>query len=214
MSSARWLIALALAALVGACGNDTAQPGVGKAVVASLKGRLAGGEEAPRPSAAQLRAAITPEFRAQSGNKPLLIVTSRRVPVSSILTMFAENDGVRTYLSPDQISFSVRDGILVATRGLGDDLMSADVSDVLPRIRAGSGRAVRVHRYLDGENQLILASFVCDYGRGSGGVVEESCQGEDRSFVNRYNLGGGGQIVTSDQWVGVGQGSYRIEDLN
>ena len=126
MSGARWLIALALAVSVGACGNDTTQPGVGKAVVASLKGRLAGGEEAPRPTADQLRAAITPEFRAQSGNKPLLIVTSQRVPVSSILTMFAENGGGRTYLSPDQISFSLRNGVLVATRGLGDDLMSAE----------------------------------------------------------------------------------------
>ena len=141
MSGARWLIALALAVSVGACGNDTTQPGVGKAVVASLKGRLAGGEEAPRPTADQLRAAITPEFRAQSGNKPLLIVTSQRVPVSSILTMFAENGGVRTYLSPDQISFSLRNGVLVATRGLGDDLMSADVSDVEPVL---AGRFVSI----------------------------------------------------------------------
>jgi hypothetical protein len=214
VSGARWLIALALAVSVGACGNDTTQPGVGKAVVASLKGRLAGGEEAPRPTADQLRAAITPEFRAQSGNKPLLIVTSQRVPVSSILTMFAENGGVRTYLSPDQISFSLRNGVLVATRGLGDDMMSADVSDVLPRIRAGTGRAVRIHRYLDGENRIILASFVCDYDRGAEGVVEERCRGEDHNFVNRYSLGSGGRIVISDQWVGVGQGSYRIEDLN
>ncbi|EAQ03081.1 hypothetical protein OB2597_13093 [Pseudooceanicola batsensis HTCC2597] len=207
------LLAAALVLALAACGNDTSQPKAGAALYKQLTARFAQGDDQSPPTRDQLRAAITPEFRAETGNKPLLLASSQRVPVSSILTMFAQNGEVRTYMTPDQISFSLRRGILIASRGLGNDLMSADVSGVLARIRAGSGRAVRVHTYLDGEDQLVDHRFDCAYSRAETGEVLERCEGPTASFTNRYTLNRAGGIAVSVQWISPGLQSYLIEDL-
>jgi len=208
----RKLIGLALMALLVACssesgGNENAQ--LVNAVKSQFLGKKAPVQTATRE---QLRAAITPEFREQSGNVPLLLVSSLRVPISSIVPRFSVNGNVETYMTTDQISLALRDGILISTRGLGNDLMAADVTGVAARIRAGSGQAVRVHKYLDGENQLIPYRFDCSYAR-SGGEVVESCAGNGLSFTNRYTLGAGGRIKVSAQWVSPGLQSYLIEEI-
>lgn len=204
-----WAVAAGIA--LAGCGNDTTQPKAADGFLASIKAQLSGAEAPASATPAQIKAAITPEVRAANGNKPLLIGTSMRMPVSGLLVMAGQNGAVRTYLSPDGISFSLRNGVLVATRGLGMDLMSADVSQVLPRVQAGSGRAVRTHQYLDGENRLYSLRFDCSYSR-SGGEVVESCSGGDVTFQNRYTLRGS-QIAVSVQWVNPPLGSYRLEDL-
>lgn len=214
MTLSKSLILTAFIGLLAACGNDTSRPDIGASTLVNVAKGVVGREETPAsPTAAQLREAITPEFRAQSGNKPLIIATSLRVPVSSIMTMFAQNGDVRTYLSPDVISFSLRNGVVIASRGLGFDLMSADVSGVLPRVRAGSGRAVRVHRYLDGENQEVLRSFVCDFSTVAPRTVVEDCKSPDIEFQNRYVLDGAGNIAVSEQWISPKLQSYRIEEI-
>lgn len=199
-------------ALLGGCSNDPSRANVTKTLVQGVSAKVKKSEPMALPTAAQLKAAVTPEVRAQTGNQPLLIGSSLRVPVSAIMAMAAENGDVRTYLGTDGISFSLRSGVLVASRGLGTDLMSAEVSQVLPRIRAGSGQAVRAHRYLNGENQLVVREYRCTYSR-AGGEVIEACSGEDASFENRYVLDRAGKIVISVQWVSPLLGSYRLEDI-
>ncbi|WP_407493685.1 YjbF family lipoprotein [Pseudooceanicola sp. MF1-13] len=208
----RTAMAVALTGLLVACstGSDT----VGNSQTLDLLKATVTRNKAPAPTATrdQLRAAITPEFRAQSGNVPLLLVSSLRVPVSSILSRASVNQNVETYITPDQITFALRDGILIASRGLGYDLMAADVSGVSERIRAGSGTAVRTHKYLDGKNQLVPYRFDCSYAR-AGAEVVESCSGEGLSFTNKYTLGAGGRIAVSTQWVSPGLQSYLIEHI-
>ena len=212
MNIGRTALILAALALLAGCGNDTSKPNLAGTTVQRITAKISGKDEAqPLPTADQLRAAVTPEFRAQSGNLPLLLASSLRLPVSSIMVQAGVNGGVRTYFPPDGISFALRDGILVASRGLGTDLMSADVSQVLPRVRAGSGEAVREHHYLDGENQEVVRRYRCRYAR-AGAEVVESCTGEDTSFENRYVLRGG-RIAVAAQWVSPQLGSYRLEDL-
>ena len=212
MSVMRLILLTLGLALLAACGSKGSQPFLASQAIKQLGERVKGkGEAAPPPTADQLRAAITPEFRAQSGNLPLLLASSLRTPVASIMMQAGVNGNVRTYFAPDSISFALRDGVLIASRGLGGDLMQADVSQVIPRIRAGSGQARRVHRYLDGEDQEYTVNFDCSYARSVGEVVE-TCQGEVASFTNRYVLKGG-KIVVSVQWVAPQLGSFKLEDL-
>lgn len=214
MRPGRVLILGAAVLALAACGNDTSKPKVGASAMQRVMDRVKGRKQEPQPSptADQLRAAVTPEFRAQSGNLPLLLASSTRLPVSSIMVMAGDNAGVRTYFAPDGISFSLRQGILVASRGLGTDLMRADVSQVLPRVQEGEGFAVRVHHYLDGENQTVARHFTCAYNT-EGQEVVESCSGGETSFENRYFLNEDGEIAVSIQWVSPQLQSYRLEDL-
>jgi hypothetical protein len=212
------ILFLAIAACVAltACSSDKdREPGLMKQATGAIKSRFLRQETTPPPTRDQLRAAITPEFREQTGGVPLLLVTSQRVPVSSILTRFSVNGPVETYLTPDQISLSLRDGIVVSSRGLGNDLMSAEVTGVLDAIRAGEGSALRRHRYLDGENQEVIDRFTCDYSRPEdpAGTVIERCRGSDQGFTNSYALDQDGRITLSNQWISPGLQSYLIEDI-
>ena len=163
----------------------------------------------PRPStAASVRAALTPAARASLGNRPLKIAVLERRNQASVLIENTRNRDVVTYLTPDGVSVSLRQGVLVATRGLGFDLMTADVDAVLPALRGGGQGVVRVHRYLDGEEQVVIRSFICDYtGRGT---VTETCHSDGFKITNSYQLGGGG-IIASRQWVSPEQGYLRLE---
>lgn len=204
------IVGAALLALA-ACSSESSQPNVTGSLVKGVVAKVKGEKPPPTPTVEQLRAAVTPEVRAANGNVPVIIAGAVRKPVNSVLFMSGQNGDVRTYLTPDSISLSLRDGILVASRGLGEDLMSADVSGVRDRIRAGSGQANRGHRYLNGENQIYVRTFTCTYAK-SGAEVVESCTGESDSFENRYVLRNG-QIAVSVQWLGPNLGSFRIEDL-
>lgn len=207
----RHLIGLALMALLVACSSGGANNN--QQLLAAAKAQFFGKKgTTASPTREQVRAGITPDFRQQTGNVPLLLASSLRVPITSILPRLAVNGDVETYMSSDGISVSFRDGLLIGTRGLGNDLMAADVSGVAARIRAGSGQAVRTHKYLNGEEQLVPYRFDCTYAR-SGAEVVESCSGEGLSFTNRYVTTKGGGFAVSTQWASPRLQSYLFERI-
>jgi len=129
-----------------------------------------------------------------------------------------------TWATPDGVTVSFRDGLLTATRGIGDDLMSTDLSSVLPAYRGQTSQAIRVMRWLGGEDQLVLRSFVCDFTRRSGVAIRaiagafrttqitESCIGEDGfTFTNQYWVEQNSVLRMSQQWVGPGVGYMLTE---
>ena len=127
----------------------------------------------------------------------------------------ARNGPHVTWAAADESALVTRDGLLTATFGLGYDLLSADVSEARALIRSRrSGRATRVHRYLDGENQVVTRAFLCDLDTAGEGTeyrrIVEACQGADIAFENDYVLAADGRIVTSRQWVGPEIGRIRI----
>lgn len=204
----RPVAALALAVLLTACGSGQSQnPLIGplKEILPRVLSRTP--PPAP-PTAAQIRSRITPEIRAQLGNVPLKIVVLEKQNLASVLIERQRNRDVVTYFTPDGISMSYKSGVLVATRGLGFDLMGADVGDVLQSLRSGRDGATRLHRYLDGEDQIVLRSFVCDY-TGSGRITE-TCYSDGFKIENTYQMSGG-RITTSRQWIGPEQGYIRLE---
>lgn len=202
------LLPLMLALSLAACGTEQGRTAL---VGTALSGLIPGRDAAPAgPTAEQIKARVTPAVRARFGNVPLKVATLEEQGLSSILFRRAVNGGVETYFTPDGTSVALQEGLLVATRGLGYDLMSADVGAVREGLLTGR-QSVRVHRYLDGEDRLFIRSFVCDYAGGR--EVRETCYSEDLKITNSYQLDGAGRVISSRQWIGPEQGFITIQEV-
>jgi len=139
--------------------------------------------------------------------------------LSGIFVQQSTNDNKSMWRAPDDSALVFYRGILSATYSLGFDLYSADVTETATLIaRHQSGSATRVHRYLDGENQVVTRAFRCNVsvGKKSSGryQVTEACRGADVAFVNTYNVFGAGKILSSHQWVGPDVGFLRLTPLS
>jgi hypothetical protein len=124
-----------------------------------------------------------------------------------------DNAGHVTYDVQVGFTVSFRDGLLVATRGLGDDLMGADVAQVRAALDAGGGTAVRRHDVLDGQDQVVTQTYQCmivaagmetvDLGLRQENLPKfsETCVGAGVQFENLYWMGGDGTVLSSRQYI-------------
>ncbi len=199
----------ALFALLG-CGSDQEEDGLAVQLWSRLTINPASASEPM--DAATLRAATTPALVAEIGDPILIAQVPARNAVAAMIRV-GTNDGVDTFLTPDGISISTRNGMIVGTRGFGFDLMTADIAESAAAIAGQRKRAVRIHRYLDGENQLFTRSFVCRYAAKDERQITESCQSPTISFVNEYVLDIQGKILSSRQWVSPQIGSIVTEHI-
>lgn len=187
-----------------------------------VKGRLAkitGSAPAAQP------AAPAPDLANAAPGEILLVTIVSRNAVAP-LTKIAQNGDTVTWVSPGQVSMTLQDGILIATRGLNEDLMGADVTGVRAALRARGGTAERSHSYLDSEDQIILRNVSCtitedgvDTIAAATGAREaikytESCASPTFVFANNYWLDTpGGNIVQSRQAVAPTTGFLQINPL-
>ncbi|WP_373634874.1 YjbF family lipoprotein [Yoonia sp. SS1-5] len=209
MKSGMAIMAALVLALAG-CGNTENRDVLTKQLFELFTTAQGAGE--PAPDAAALRASLTPQVLAPVDG-PVLLVELPARDAAAVLTRIGTNRGVETFLTPDGISLSLANGLVVATRGLGFDLMSADVNDVARALRGGGATGNRIHRHLDGENQLIATSFVCSYARRPDGQIAETCESPDRTFTNSYLTDSSGNIRTSRQWISAETGYIVIEKI-
>ena len=214
---------LGLAACSGVIGGaDDADDGRSalRTVGTALIGAVASPPRPAPPDPDVVRAQLTPEVVAALPG-PTLLVVLERVGAISLPGQVARNGDVATFETEDAITLSLRQGLLVATRGLGFDLMSADVDEPLAAIlsRADGATATRSQTYLDAENRAVRRSFACGYRTARSGAagpgivrVHETCRGRGLAFENRYDLRGT-RIVASRQWIGPFHGHLEIEQV-
>lgn len=177
-----------LATSVAKLGQKRTNPKVDAATLASLRGIL-----------------------VQVG-KPILSVTVKKTSYANMMTPYGQNRSVQTWASGAPETVSLRDGILVATRGFGPDMMTSDAPD-LSQVRAASGGFHRVYYYLDGADQPQALGFDCRYQAGSPDTVTvvgmsyathrvtEDCANPIYQFQNVYWFDGSGKLRQSDQFV-------------
>lgn len=199
------VLAVASLALAG-CGNDKgAAPGL-RAVKGVASDLLKRGKDDKAPP--------TPLTRAQLAgfNTPMLMAEVKTANVLLYLVPYGQNGGVETWATSDDRTLSFRDGVLVATRGLGPDIMQAEVPS-RAQLAAGTGGHGRAYYYLDGNDKIRRQSWSCtlsDRGVETIAVVGmqhttrhvvETCTGEGGEMTNEYWFEGGGYVRKSKELI-------------
>ncbi len=212
--SMRLSVSIALLAALAACGNDRPEGGstlgiMGKAATQIVAQRKASSQPAPARDPAEMAASA---LRVNPG--PLIMVTLESMGTTQVMAMTGENNGMRTYMTPNEQAVILRNGLLVATRGLGNDLSVAEASGPASLILAGrSGEAKRVMRYYSGDGLERPLPLDCRVGPGpKAGVTIESCEGFGAKIQNNYIVSGG-RATVSRQWAGPKLGYLTIQTL-
>jgi hypothetical protein len=208
--------ALALLAAMAACGplNDG---GVGQQFAEMVKGRLTGGDAAPAP-------VVPPEIANAAPGEVLLVTLIARNAVAPMLRQ-GQNGNTVTWISPGKVTMAFQDGVLVSTRGLGNDLMGVTVTGVTEAIAAGGGTSQRRHSFLDSLDQIASSDLACSItNAGSEDVVlvngprtlrrfVEACKGPRLVFDNTYWVDDSGTIIRSKQAISPAEGFMQVDQL-
>ena len=173
-------------------------------------------------SAVQKLSGATPPapvtFSAEQLASPKMQVEIASRGAQALLLRVAVNQDVETWLAADNISLSFRQGVLVASRGLGFDLMGADVNGTLAALQ-GQGVPVyrRQMRFLSGDHRTTYLMAGCSLAVAEGETggqtgsemvagrqtrrLEEHCQAHRHEITNLFWVDGAGRILRSRQWV-------------
>jgi hypothetical protein len=222
MSVVRRILALAALAALAACGNQTDQ-GVFLKKVSS--GELKKSGQAGAASPEQIAAAVQASLDGTDLPVALAVIEGRNA--TAILTRIEQNGDYDTWGTPDRRTVTTRGGIVTATRGLGNDLMSSNTGTSLAMIsRRKSGSTTRVMRHLDGENKTVELVLDCQYAKAgskqlTAGELKnvavtqmtENCSSGATSFSNLYMVDGRGRPLQSRQWLSPTSGYIVIQLL-
>lgn len=158
----------------------------------------------------------------EKDGQPIYSVAVPALKYANLMAPYGQNGNVQTWASMSYETISLRDGILIATRGFGPDLMSS-VAPSLAQVRQGSGSFHRSYYYLDGADQTQTYGLDCQFAPGEAAEVTvlgkayatrsvtESCSGAGYSFQNAYWFDGGGALRQSDQVMTLGLSPMRLQ---
>ena len=158
-----------------------------------------------------------PSVRADQ-DAPTIFVTIPSLGVSGGMARISLRGDVSEWRSSDGIGITLRGGQIIATRGIGPDLLIADANGADPALRQGGGEYSRTMHWLDGENHGRSEEFACTLRiaeiqeTSSERALIETCAGPKTAFTNSYAVSAtSGAQLRSDQWVSPGLGSIQIE---
>ncbi len=225
--------ALALLALVflASCGNDP-NAGVnsraifdlGKKVTALIAARAGAGapdaEAAAGPPPDPVKVAL-----AATDGKVMLVVVENTTSLA-VLGVAQINGEYETWETSTREALTFKHGVLVATRGLGDDLMAARADAVIALITARrEGRARRDYQFLTGKGETNNLTVECQVLLGGSERVKigeidvqtrsiaEICTNGSLEIKNLYWVDGQGRVIKSRQWVSAGIGYLAVQNL-
>ncbi|WP_166583355.1 YjbF family lipoprotein [Rubellimicrobium sp. CFH 75288] len=216
----RTLLAAAAALLLAGCGGPPpdAPPGASAAetrvlAVAQGIGRLFGGsavDDVGRPPVGPEQ--FAPEAIAAAPGA-YRIVQINALGINE-LGRIIQTNGPRTTLALQSGPTAAFDaGILTATRGFGDDLLTIDAPGLLGLLRAGGGSLTRTAETLDAQDQVVTTRFACQVRPAGRETVDlglrqatlarfdENCRSDRLIFDNIYWLDERGEIAASRQYV-------------
>lgn len=165
---------------------------------------------------------ITPELAA-AGEGEILFVTLRQQGVVLPMTQIGQSGPVETWKSANGVTLAIEDGLVVASRGLGYDLMGVNAIGTLEALQSGSGQSAREHSFLNSLDQINSFEMSCDIARQGREEVElprgkqnltrfeENCSGRRLVFKNEYWLDDAGNIVRSIQVLSPALGFVLLE---
>lgn len=212
-----WIIGAALAVLT-ACGplNEGSVLARNADVFAARAG--IGDSTAPPPPPELTRAQI----EAQPVDLLRISIISREA--TSVFTKVAENGPRVTWQSGQGVGVILQGGLVIGTRGIGDDVMGSDVSGAVSSLRGG-GNHLRTLEFLNGLGQIERRTYRCQTVRSRNDdimifdvtyattIMEETCTGDAGEFKNTYWVDRNGVIWQSRQWISDGVGYLGYQRL-
>lgn len=215
-TTSRAALAVALIAGLSACGNDDTGREANPVLIAmksagQTAARIRGEKQAPAAPPRSPEQMAAEALRVNPA--PLILVGFESLGRNQVMAMTGQNGSMRTYMTPSEEALILRNGLVLGTRGFGNDLSTTEAgTEAL--IHAGrAGQAQRVMRYFSGDGLERPLDFTCSTGPGpKPGVVVEDCAGHGAKFQNNY-LPQGGQIPVSRQWLGPKLGYVTIQVL-
>ncbi len=217
----RTATAVLIGSLLAGCGNDKSEPSpVGAAVGNMAKATLArvtGRAAAPAAQPAQVTRADIEKFGI-----PILRAVIPLRGADALLTVSDAKGSTVTWATTDGTSFTLRDGVLIQTRGLGADLMSSQAPSASALSSGGSHQ--RVYFFLGADDQTTRRTYDCTvtvdgaerieiFGRAhSTTKVTEDCVRPQGTISNTFWFEGP-VIRKSRQWTSGGIGFIDFEGV-
>lgn len=193
-------------ALTG-CGNSEDKPpalSAAKSLIQAFKPR-------PKPeplSPQQIGAALT------ATDKSVILINFETTKNQGLMLHIESNGAYRTYGTSNRTSLTMQNGMVTASRGLGDDLMSSDARALMALVSSRSnGSAPYTVRHLDGKDEILARSYTCEVTAGAsvpvaGGLIDTTattmtaaCTGAEPAITNVYLVEKGGRILGGRQWM-------------
>jgi len=218
----RFILSVAIVAVLAACSSEKPKIKFPKgSISSSLKAvfKRKSKKQVTDPSSGLTRASL----KGIPG--PLIFAHLDKTDAYASLGLIGDNQGVKTFLTSDNISLSEKKGVVLATRGLGGDLMAADVTGSVAAInRMVSPEYPRVMHWLDGQDQTTSLNFSCSITKiGAETLVvlgtsiptihlKETCKSSKTTFENDYWRAPNSPVIwQSRQWLGDASGYIDLQ---
>ncbi len=211
----RTRISAAFLAMLGlaACGTNASDLAV---LFKSLPGRIAGGDaERSTVTAEQMAASL------QATANPVTLIDAETRGGQFLIVEIQRNGAYRTYAASSRQTITFRDGIMVATRGFGGDLMSSEADALAGLVSARrAGTVSYVHRTLTADDRTVTRSYTCAVAPGGaapgdtgGQLVTATCSGDGETFEDVFVVDRSGAIIGARQWLGSSIGIFIAQPL-
>lgn len=143
--------------------------------------------------------------------------------MTALLVKTGQQGDVTRWRTIDNTQVYTRDGLVIGTRGLSFDLITAETGEAAEAILGQrSARITRFHTYLDGDDRTKMRAYVCDIvpagpeaarlpdGRVvTGRLVREECHNPEMDFTNLYVLSNG-RVLKTLQFISARAGRAQI----
>ena len=146
--------------------------------------------------------------------QPIILISSLDDKNQATLVALGNNEGKLTWVSSDGISLTFDQGVLIATRGYSQDLISLKYLNATNLFKSKNIKYKKVHRYLTGDNKYKDVDFQClgkrgrskpvmilEYKINMDKFVEECVNGQHRYKNEYYLLSGTSIVIKSKQWI-------------
>lgn len=150
---------LAALAVVSACGNEKSEPSPLGMAVGTLAKSTVGRVMGKRSPTAAAPAPLT-RAEIEKYGIPILRSVIKTRGADALLTVGDAKGNVVTWATTDGTTFSLRDGVLIQTRGLGADLMSAQAPS-LGQLLQNGGTHQRIYYFLGENDQSTRRTYDC-----------------------------------------------------
>ena len=158
--------------------------------------------------------------------QPVILISSLDEKNQATLVALGNNKEKLTWVSSDGISLTFDQGVLIATRGYSQDLLSLKYIKPVSLFGSNNITYKRVHRYLTSDNKHNDVDFQCSGKRGQSKPILfleykitvdkfiENCVSNQHSYKNEYDLlSGTSVVIQSKQWISPTNKYFRTYNL-